>query len=501
MTRLALGALALATAAAAAAACRPSAPVPAAPVVAPSAPVVAPVEPTVPAAPATPIADAYRATATKIIAYARADRGAYDKLTHLTDRIGNRLAGSASLDAAIAWAEGALRADGHDVRTEKVMVPHWDRGVESARLVAPITRDLVMLGLGGSVGTPKGGLTAKVVVVHGWDELTAKAAEVKGAIVLYDTPMPAWTEAHGSGYGDIVGFRWAGPSAAARLGAVGVLMRSVTAHSLRTPHTGAMGYAADAPKIPAAAITTEDAELIARLAAVGDVKVTLSMGARMLPEAPSANVVAELRGRERPDEVVVIGGHLDSWDVGQGAHDDGAGVVHVMQALTTLRALGLVPRRTIRVVLFTNEENGGRGGKGYLAAHADETHVAAIETDSGGFAPRGFAIDVHGDATARARIAELTTLLAPLGATELNDDDSGADIGPLVDQLGIVGLGLRTDGRTYFDLHHTAADTLDKVDPQALADGVATIAVMAYVLADLESAIVPAPVAAPAPAP
>lgn len=449
---------------------------------------------------ATPILDAYQATAARIIAHARADRGAFAKLAHLTDRIGNRLAGSPALDAAIAWARDALAADGHLVTTEPVMVPHWQRGAERAQLVAPITRELTMLGLGGSVGTPKGGVTAPVVVVHGWDELAARAAEVKGAIVLYDVAMPAWTEAGGTGYGDVAPFRVAGAIAAAKLGAVAVLMRSVTAHSLRSPHTGAMRYAEGVPRIPAAAITVEDTALIARLAATGPVRVTLTMGAQLLPDAPSANVLAELRGRERPDEIVVIGAHLDSWDVGQGAHDDGAGVVHVMQALTTLRALGLTPRRTIRVVLFTNEENGLRGGRGYAAAHGGDHHVALLETDNGGFAPRGFRIQPHGDAALAARLVEAGQLLAPLGATAVTvDDDAEADVSPLVD-AGALGLGLAVDMRTYFDVHHTAADTLDKVDPQVLADGVAAIAVMAYVLADAEPALAvtpPAPVPAP----
>ena len=483
-------ALALAMVAACGRSAAPTAPAPV--VVAPI--VLAP--PVIAAAPPTPLADAYRDLAATIVAHARADRGAYTKLTYLTDRIGARLAGSPALDRAIVWAADALRADGHAVTIDPVQVPAWRRGAESARIVAPITRDLVMLGLGGSVGTPARGVTAPVVVVRSWDELAARAAEVKGAIVLYDVAMPAWTEAHGSGYGDVVPFRGGGASAAARLGAVAVLMRSVTATSLRTPHTGAMRYAADAPKIPAAAITTEDAALLARLAVDGPVQVTLTMSARQDPDVPSANVLAELRGRERPDEVVVIGAHLDSWDVGQGAHDDGAGVVHVMQALTTLRVLGLVPRRTIRVVLFTNEENGLRGGRAYAATHGGERHVAALETDSGGFAPRGFRVETHGDAAVRARLAEIASLLAPLGADTLEDGEGGADISPLT-EAGVLGLGLAVDGRTYFDIHHTAADTLDKVDPQALADGVAAIAVMAYVLADAEVPLVPTPTPAP----
>jgi carboxypeptidase Q len=341
----------------------------------------------------------------------------------------------------------------------------------------------------------------KVVVVRDWKELEAKQAQVKDAIVLFNVAMPSWTEEHGSGYGDTVPYRWAGASAAGKLGARAVLMRSVTAHSLRTPHTGSMGYAPDGPKIPAAAVTVEDAELLARLVAAGDVTVQLELGARTLPDVPSANVIGELRGREKPDEIVLIGAHIDSWDVGQGAHDDGAGCVHVMQALTVLRRLGLQPRRTIRVVLFTNEENGLRGGTGYAEAHAAEVgkHVAALETDAGGYAPRGLEVAVageRGDAVA-AQVADLLTLLAPLGATKLErSDHAGADITPLTRQ-GVLGLGLRTDTRTYFDIHHTPADTLDKVDPAALADGVAAVAVIAYVLADLPEPLhVPPPPAA-----
>lgn len=467
-------------------------------------PVAAPPELVVPdaglaadAAPATPLADRYRADAERIIAAARADRRAYARLAELTDGVGARLSGTPALDRAIAWAVARFTADGHPARTEAVMVPRWERGVESARLVAPVARDLAMLGLGGSVATPAGGLTAPVVVVRSWDELAARAAEVKGAIVLYDVAMPAWTEEGGTGYGTVVPFRVGGASAAARLGAVAVLVRSVTARSLRSPHTGAMRYADDAPRIPAAAIATEDADLLARLAAAGPVRVQLQMSARTLADAPSANVIAELRGRERPDEIVVIGAHLDSWDVGQGAHDDGAGVVHVMTALGLLRELGLTPRRTIRAVLYTNEENGLRGGRGYAAAHVGEPHVAAFESDSGGFAPRGFSATVGDDAGRLATLVELGGLLAPLGATAIEVGEAGADVSPLVSQ-GVLGLGLRVDGRTYFDYHHSAADTLDKVDPAALADGVAALAVMAYVLADLEPPVAPAvPLAAP----
>lgn len=453
----------------------------------------------------TPIADAHREVAAKILAAARADRDGWAKLAHLTDRIGHRLSGSAALDQAIAWAADAMRRDGHDVRLEPVMVPRWVRGAEAARVIAPVRHELSILGLGGTVGTPRGGVRGRVVVVRSWEELEAQRERLRGAIVLYDVAMPPWSEEHGPGYGSVVQFRWAGAAQAARRGAVAVLVRSVTARSLRTPHTGSLGYEDGGARIPAAAVSIEDAELLARLAAAGDVTVELELGARTLPDAPSANVIAELRGREYPEQIVLIGAHLDSWDVGQGAHDDGAGCVHVMQALTILRRLELVPRRTIRVVLFTNEENGLRGGTGYARAHAAEVgrHVAALESDSGGFAPRGFEVAIGGERgdEVMAQLADVATLLAPLGPIQLaRSGSAGADIGPLVRQ-GVLGLGLRTDSRSYFDIHHTHADTLDKVDPQELADGVAAVAVMAYVLAELPEPLhlPPAPAAAPAP--
>ena len=434
----------------------------------------------------------YRERVDKIIAAARPDRGAYQKLAHLTDHIGNRLAGSAALDRAIAWAAQAMKDDGHDVRTEKVMVPHWVRGNESAELTAPITRSLHVLGLGGTIATPRAGLTAPVVVVHDWAELDAQAAKVKGAIVLFDVAMPKWTEDKGSGYGETVEYRGRGASRAAKLGAVAVLVRSVTAHSLRTPHTGAMNYEDGIAKIPALAVTVEDATLITRLAGEGPVSVHVHTEGKLLPDAVSANVIGELRGGDKPDEIVVIGGHIDSWDVGQGAHDDGAGVVTMMQALTTLRKLGLVPRRTIRVVLFTNEENGLRGGRAYAKDHAAElpSTVLAIESDGGGFAPRGFSVDVKPELQDRvkARIADITSLLSSIGATRVVLGHSGSDIGPMA-PAGVPTLGLDVDGRTYFDIHHTEADTLDKVDPAQLADDVAAVAALAYVVADLPDRI------------
>jgi len=437
---------------------------------------------------AAPVAGAaYRDAADRITSAALADPGAWQKLSYLTDRIGHRLSGSPALDRAIAWAVETMTGDGHDVRTEKVMVPHWERGFEAARVIAPIERDLVILGLGNTIATPKGGITAPVVVVGSWQELEAKKDAVKGAIVLYDVAMTPWTEEGGSGYDRVAEYRRLGPGRAAALGAAAVLLRSVTAHSLRTPHTGATHR--DGPTVPAAAVTVEDAALLARLAAAGPVKVTLVLSGRMLPDAPSANVIAELRGRERPDEVALIACHLDSWDVGQGAHDDGAGCAIVMQALTVLRRLGLAPRRTIRVVLYTNEENGLRGGAAYAKEHAAEIprHVMALEADSGGFAPWGFEASAGGDAARadriRARLAALAPLVARVGATRIKTGGAGADVTALA-EAGVPGVGFATAPQRYFDYHHTHADTLDKVDPRDLAACVAAVAVLAYVVAD-----------------
>jgi carboxypeptidase Q len=436
----------------------------------------------------SPLATKYKAAADKIITHARADRGAYAKLAELTDKIGARLAGSAALDRAIDWAAKTMKDDGLDVRTEKVMVPHWSRGTEMASITKPVARDLHLLALGGSVATPRGGITAPVVVVHNWDELDQKREQVKGAIVVYNVPMPAWSEEHGSGYGETVQYRGAGASRAAKYGAVAALVRSVTARSLSTPHTGAMRYDNDAPKIPAASLSVEDSELLDRLAKQGPVSIYLRLDTQTFPDAESANVIGELKGSELPDEIVVIGAHLDSWDVGQGAQDDGAGVVTMMQTLKTLKALGLTPRRTIRVVLFTNEENGLRGGRAYAEAHAKDKTVLALESDSGAFKPVGFNV-AHKDPEAakrtRGRVAEIASLLHSMGATRVEQSSGGgADIGPL-QAAGVPALGLDVDGRYYFDYHHTEADTLDKVKPEDLADMVAVTAVLAFVVADM----------------
>lgn len=424
------------------------------------------------------IATSYRAQADRIIAAALRDSSAYARLTELVDRFGPRLSGTDRLERALDWVLMQMRRDGLDsVRAEPVRVPHWVRGSESAELVLPYPRRLPMLGLGGSIATPPDGITADVLVVSSFDELKARAAEARGRIVLYDVAF--------ENYGQAVAYRTNGAVEAARAGAVASLIRSVTPYSLQTPHTGAMRYDSTVGRIPHAAITVEDAMLLHRMQQRGErVQVKLYMEARSLPDAPSRNVMAELRGRERPGEVVVLGGHSDSWDVGQGAMDDGGGVVAAWEAVRLLKVLGLQPRRTVRVVAWVNEENGLRGGTAYRDAHRAELgrHVAAIESDAGVFRPLGFGFS--GSDAALAVVEQIGKLLEPIGAGAIRRGGGGADISPIMEQ-GVPGLGLNVDGERYFWYHHSDADTVDKLDPRELGECVAALAVMAYVLAEL----------------
>jgi Zn-dependent M28 family amino/carboxypeptidase len=441
-----------------------------------------------PPSPPTPIADAFRNAASQILASGRASNGAYEKLAYLTDRIGNRIAGSKQLEQAIAWAQKVMTADGHeDVHAEKAMVDHWERGDFSLEMVSPVPHRLAGTALGLSPGTAKNGVTAEVVVVDSFDALEALGqAKVKGKIVLFNHVMPPYTSEAGSGYGEASNYRVKGPAAAAKLGAVAALTRSATARSLRSPHTGMTKFDDGQPRIPAAAVSTEDAELVARLAAKGPVSVKLVLGAKDLGKVPSANVVGELRGRETPREIVLLGAHIDSWDVGQGAQDDGAGCVIMMEALSILRRAGLRPRRTIRVVLFTNEEHGLDGARAYAKEHEGELagHVAAVESDGGSFEPVGLSYEGKPDDPAYARLADLVTLLAPLDATKLTTGHAGSDLAPL-GPAGVPRIGHKTNGATYFDYHHTEADTLDKVDPKLLQDNATMMAIVGYVLAEM----------------
>ena len=428
---------------------------------------------------APPLSESYREVSARIIAAALADQDGYAKLSYLCDRIGNRLSGSDSLNAAIAWAAAQMKRDGlENVATPAVKVPHWVRGREDAEMVKPVRHSLSMLGLGGSVATPPDGITAEVVPVSSFDALNALGREkVAGKIVLFNVPY--------EGYGKTVAYRGGGPSRAGKLGAVAMLLRSVGSLAMQTPHTGALNYTESDPKIPAAAITLEDATLIQRLTDAGEtVSVHLYMEAHMLPDADSANVMGEITGREKPEEIVVMGGHIDSWDVGAGAQDDGSGIMAALEAAAVVKKLGLRPRRTLRVVFWTNEENGGAGGRAYREMVGGKIHnyVAAIEMDGGAEKPVGFGVSPGGAALARAK--EIGHLLEPIGADTVREGGGGADIGPLMHD-GVPGLGLFTVGQHYFDWHHSRTDTVDKIDPREFRQCVAAMAVMGYVLADM----------------
>ncbi|HWP99683.1 MAG TPA: M20/M25/M40 family metallo-hydrolase [Vicinamibacterales bacterium] len=420
----------------------------------------------------------YREVAQRLIRASLASTTAWDRLAELTDTFGSRLSGSENLERAIDWAIARMQADGlENVRREPVTVPRWVRGAESVEIVEPAPSPLVMLGLGNSVGTPPGGLQAEALVVRSFDELEARARDARGRIVVFNAPFTT--------YGESVQYRTAGPSRAARHGAVAALLRSVGPMGLRTPHTGALRYAPDAPRIPAAAIAAEDAERLQRLQDRGTrVVVRLRMEARFLPDVESANVVAEIRGRERPEEIVVVGGHLDSWDVGTGALDDGGGCIVTWEALRLVRALGLRPRRTLRVVLFTNEENGLRGGLAYRDRHRAELprHVLMLESDSGVIRPVGFGFS--GSARARETVRAIAGLLAPIGIDQVRPGGGGADIGPSVEAAGIPAMSLIAEGE-YFLVHHTPADTVERIPPEDMARAAAAIAVMSYVIAEM----------------
>ncbi len=421
----------------------------------------------------------YREPAGRIIASATSNHDAWQRLAELTDTFGSRLSGSPQLQAAIEWAVAEMKKDGLDnVHTEPAMVPHWVRGAERAEIVKPIPQPLTMVGLGNSVGTPSAGVEAQTLVVTNFDDLQRRSREAAGRIVVFNVPFTS--------YGETVAYRTDGPSRAARAGAVAMLLRSVGPPGLRTPHTGVLRYADDAPKIPAAAISTEDADQLQRMQDRGTpVVVRLLMGAQMLPDVESANVVGEIVGREHAEEIVVVGGHSDSWDIGRGAMDDGGGCVVTWEALRVLKRLNLRPRRTIRVVLFVNEENGTRGGMAYRDRHAAElpNHVLMLESDGGVFRPLGFGFS--GSDAARAIVTQIATLLGPIGADRIGAGGGGTDIGPAIQAGKLPAMSLDVDGTRYFLIHHTPADTVDKLDPVDMSRCVAAVAVMAYVVADM----------------
>jgi carboxypeptidase Q len=423
--------------------------------------------------------ESYREPAARLIGESMASPFAWERLALMGDTFGHRLSGSKALEDAIAWAAAEMKKDGlENVHLEPVKIPHWVRGQESAEIVAPTQHAIVMLGLGNSVGTPPAGLEGEVLSVKSFQELEASGSRVRGKIVLFNVPF--------TNYGETVQYRSAGPSRAAGLGAIAALVRSVGPAGLRTPHTGALRYIEGQPQIPAAAITHEDAERLQRMQDRGTpARVRLKMEAHFLPDADSANIVGEIRGGEQPNEIVLVSGHLDSWDVGTGSTDDGGGCIVTWEALRLMKKLNLRPRRTVRVVLWTNEENGLRGGQGYLERHRDElsSHVLMFESDSGVFRPVGFGFS--GSEAGRARVTEIATLLRGIQADRISASGEGADIGPSVEAAHMPSMSLDVDGN-YFLIHHTPADTIDKIDPMDMSRAAAAIAVLSYVVADME---------------
>ncbi|MHB1044825.1 MAG: M20/M25/M40 family metallo-hydrolase [Thermoanaerobaculia bacterium] len=413
---------------------------------------------------------------------------AVEWVRRLTDEVGGRPSGSPGDRAAIAWSQALLRELGFtDVRAEEVPVSVWERGVEAAEVVSPFRQPLVVTALGGSVGTPPEGIEAPLVRMESLEALDeavkADPDAVRGRIVFF--ARRTMKAGQGPGYGANVPMRTAGAAKAGPHGAVAVLVRSVGTSRSRFAHTGSTRYEEGGPRIPAAAVSNADADLLERLLSRGPVKVRLVLGCRPLADGTSANVLGEVRGRERPDEVVVLGAHLDSWDLGTGAVDDGAGCAIAVEAARLIARSPRRPRRTIRVVLFANEESGGAGGRAYAERHAAELprHAAAFEADSGTGTPLGFSWNAAG--SLEPALAAVAGLLRPLGAEGLREGGyGGVDVAPMA-PAGVPLFGLRQETGSYFDVHHSADDTFDKIEPASLDRAAAAMAAMAYAVADL----------------
>jgi carboxypeptidase Q len=421
---------------------------------------------------------------------------AYKQVAHLANNVGPRLSGSAQAAKAVEYVAGELRAVGCEVQLERVMVPHWVRGEETAALTQfpgqaeNTTQKIVLCALGPSVPTPANGIEANVIAVPSFDALKSMPRDkVAGKIVLFNYPFDKQMAAEGRGgdaYGEAVVYRSKGPSAAARLGAVACLIRSVGGADYRLPHTGQTDYASDAPKIPAGAVTAEDADLIADLVRQGPVKMKLVLTPQTLPDSESANVIGDIKGSEHPEQVVIVSGHLDSWDLGTGAIDDAAGVAVSMEAVNLIQKLHLRPKRTVRVIAWMNEENGSAGSKQYAKDHEKEwaNHFAAMETDNGAGHPLG--INIKGKPEVKQILAPVAAILQESGAGILHlVEHCGADIEPL-EKAGVPSFSPIQDSRFYFNYHHTAADTLDKIVPKELAENSAVVAVAAYAFANME---------------
>ncbi|HSI73872.1 MAG TPA: M20/M25/M40 family metallo-hydrolase [Fimbriimonas sp.] len=408
------------------------------------------------------------------------DLGAYSMLADLTTNIGPRLSGSPNAERAVVWAERTMKAVGlQNVRRIPCLVPHWVRGeVERANIIGG--GKLAICALGGSVGTPKGGVEAEVIEVHSLQEAVELGEKGRGKIVFFNRPFDPSALSGGAQYGGAVDQRTGGASAAAKSGALAVLVRSMTAATDDEPHTGALNYIERVTYIPAAALGIQSANRLSRAIARGATRVRLELSCKNLLDVPSASVCGDIVGTEKPNEIIVLGGHLDSWDLGQGAHDDGAGVTQSIEAARLLVKLGMKPKRTIRIVAFQNEENGTRGARAFAewSSEQKERQYAACESDAGGFMPRAFGVDPK----KIDRVRAWEPLLRKFGIERFNPGGGGADIAPLA-PLGATLFGLSPDGQRYFDYHHSRNDTLDKVHPRELEFGAAAMAALAWLIA------------------
>ena len=426
------------------------------------------------------IEERYTEASLKIIAEAMSDSTAFNRLSYLCDTFGPRLSGSKNLEDAIDWIIREMKYDGlQNVVGERVRVPVWLRGKESVTLLRPFEKEMEILGVGGSIGTPKSGITSDVIVVRDFSELEQKKNQVKGKVVLFNVDY--------SNYGDVLKYRYSGASEAAKYGARGSLLRSITPWSVHTPNTGLLAYNNGLKKIPYASLTVEDAMMMQRLYDRGQkITIKMQMSSKLVSDRWSRNIIAELRGSTYPDEIVLLGGHIDSWDVGQGAHDDAGGCLASWEAVRLIKKLNFKPKRTIRCVLWTNEESGGRGSVAYRDMHLDELdkHIVTIVSDKGVFAPEGF--DFSGSAKAKKVIEKISMLMKPINANKLTENGRNSDVLILNDE-GIPSLSLFVDNPKYFWYHHSPADTFDKVDFHEFNKCVSALSIMAYVIADLNS--------------
>jgi carboxypeptidase Q len=410
----------------------------------------------------------------------------YEWLRQLTKQVGPRLSGSAGAQKAVDWSKQVMEQQGFDrVFLQEVMVPHWVRGKKEEAYIhiGSQKRTVPIAALGGSVATAPKGIEAGIIEVKTFPELRALGADkVKGKIVFFNRPMDPTKINTFEAYGGAVDQRANGATEAAKLGAIGVIVRSMTNVRDDNPHTGGLRYGTGVALIPAAAISTNGADLLSKsLQENPNLTFYFRQNCETLADAKSYNVVGEIKGSEKPDEIIVVGGHLDSWDLAEGAHDDGAGCVQSIEVLRIMKTLGLKPKRTIRAVMFMNEENGLRGGVKYadLAKTNNEKHIAAVESDNGGFTPRGFGI--VGTPQQREKVMPWKPLLAPYGLAEIGPGSGGADIGPLA-QLGTVLFGFKPDSQRYFDYHHTPVDNFESISQRELEMGAASMAALVYLL-------------------